>query len=126
VASLDVIDVSRYKGVEGRASKEQTVGASITSVEHVVALYPGEFRGILLRIYGPRGHVVVIAEQGFLYSVVHLEIAPSQARAPLNAEVVVSAKHEAAPGVYLWNLRVVDAAKNRVLGERANNTSHPT
>jgi hypothetical protein len=109
--------VSRREG-EDRAGERISVevlgsGAS----EGIVALYPGESRGILLKVYGPRGRVVAVVEQGFPYSVAHLEIAPRQARAPFNADIVVSAKHDAIPGVYPWSFRVVDVTKNRVLGE---------
>jgi hypothetical protein len=108
--------VSRREG-EDRA--EEHVGVEVLgprASEVIVALYPGKSRGILLKVYGPRGRVVAVVEQGFPYSVAHLEIAPRQARAPFNADIVVSAKHDAAPGVYPWNLRVVDVTKNRVLG----------
>ncbi len=111
------LDVSRHNVEEAKTAGERRVRTLVAVGERTVALYPGESRRLILRVYGPRGHTISIGEQGFPHNVASLEIAPRQARAPFSTDIVVSAKYDAIPGVYPWSLRIVDATENRVLGE---------
>jgi len=84
---------------------------------NVVVMYPGESRSVMLRVHGPSDHVIIIEEQGFPYSSADLKIVPQQAIAPFTSQIIISAKHEAQPGIYLWSLRILDVTRSRVLGE---------
>jgi hypothetical protein len=91
--------------------------ASAEASERVIALYPGESREIIVRVYGPVSRVIAIEEQGFPDSVASLEVAPKQAEAPFNSVVTVSVAPDAAPGVYPWKLMVKDVVSGESLGQ---------
>lgn len=93
--------------------------ASAEASERVVALYPGESREIIVRVYGPVSHVVAVEEQGFPGSIASLEVAPKQAEAPFNSVVTVSVAPDATPGVYPWKLIVRDVVSGESLGQEA-------
>jgi len=91
--------------------------ADAEASEQVIALYPGESREIIVRVFGPVGHVVAVEEEGFPHGVASLEVMPKQAKSPYQAMVIVTVGLDAVPGVYPWKLRVADATSARVLGE---------
>ena len=109
-------DVREY-GAEEEYSSATVRSLAHTSAEKIVALYPGSSRQLTLRVYGPRGRVVAIEEQGFPYDIANLEISPREAKAPYQAEITVTAQANATPGTYLWKLKLIDKVAEQTLGE---------
>lgn len=117
---MSMESVSRRRESINKAKRRSEAHSSSTrTVEHIVALYPGTARKILLRIYGPRGHVVAVKEHEFPYTVADIEITPREAQAPYSSEITIAAHHDATPGVYAWRLQLADKFANEVLGEES-------
>ncbi len=117
VISVSLGFVSRNvddKIVRGEGDSEKP---TVRVDERLLVLYPGESTSTGLRVDGMSNRVVVIEDHGFPYNLAVLEISPRQACAPFNAVITVSASINAKPGVYVWELEVLDIAKGQSVGK---------
>ena len=82
----------------------------------VLAMYPGERIAFPLAVNGPPSHRVGIHARGFPQSVASITITPRSSIAPYTSKIEIRANERATPGLYYFDLQIIDRTKRRVLG----------
>ncbi|MEB3788953.1 MAG: hypothetical protein GSR72_03570 [Desulfurococcales archaeon] len=86
------------------------------SMRIVLAMYPGERVAFPLAVNGPPGHRIGIHARGFPQLVASITITPRSGVAPFTSEIEIRANEGATPGLYYFDLQIIDRTKRRVLG----------
>ena len=79
-------------------------------------MYPGERVAFPLAVNGPPGHKVNIHARGLPQSVASINITPKSSVAPFTSEIEIRANEGAYPGLYYFDLWIIDQTKRRTLG----------
>jgi len=115
VSALSLSQEKRPERAED-ASEEEREALSSSKNVNVLVMYPGESATFSLAVKGPPGHRVGVYAKGFPQSVGSITIAPGSSVAPFTSEIEIRVNEGALPGLYYFDLSIVDETKGRALG----------
>jgi len=104
----------KRRPVKAEEARQEEIASN--SMRIILALYPGERVALPLAVNGPPGHRVGIHARGFPQSVASINITPKSSVAPFTSEIEIRANEGATPGLYYFDLQIIDHTKRRVLG----------
>jgi len=96
---------------EARGEEKQGLGSS----KNVLVVYPGERVTFSLAVKGPPGDRVGVYAKGFPQSVASIAIAPMSGFAPFTSEIEIRVNEGAPPGLYYFDLSIMDETKGKTL-----------
>lgn len=89
---------------------------ALSSSRNILVMYPGERISLSFAINGPPSHRVSIYAEGFPQSIGSIAINPRSGTAPFTSEVVIRVDMGAQPGLYKFDLHIVDNTLRELLG----------
>ncbi len=87
-----------------------------SSPRRVLVMYPGERVTFPLAVNGPPGHRVGIYAREIPASIASIAITPESSVAPFTSVIEIIANEGATPGLYYFDLQIIDQTKGRILG----------
>lgn len=110
---MSLVEEIRPEKVEKAGQEEKE---ALSSSRRILVLYPGERASFSLIVNGPLGHMISVYTRGFPHSVASITIAPRSSVAPFTTEIEIWVNEGAPPGLYYFDLQVIDQTNERVLG----------
>ena len=102
------------RSVKAEEARQEEIASNSSRI--ILAMYPGERVAFPLAMNGPPGHKVNIHARGLPQSVASINITPKSSVAPFTSEIEIRANEGASPGLYYFDLWIIDQTKRRTLG----------
>ena len=102
------------RSVKAEEARQEEIASNSSRI--ILAMYPGERVAFPLAVNGPPGHRVSIHARRFPQSVASINIILKSSAAPFTSEIEIRANEGASPGLYYFDLWIIDQTKKGTLG----------